>query len=155
MNGRSRLTPARRLGRLLPLLLVALLAGGCANASVRDYVRDEYERAEPADESERRSQVYTSSKPPTQTAADIIEHRKPADRRSTPSGIFLRYQRDFVAVVPAESGSGSRILIDDERRGYTHFYPFVGGYWGRYSGPTGSYSGRGESFRGGGPGSGK
>jgi len=65
----------------------------------------------------------------------------------TESGVFLRYSKDYVGVVP-DRGGGSKIYVDDERRGYAHFYPFIGGFWG-------SYSGRGESFRGGGPGAGK
>jgi hypothetical protein len=114
---------------------------------VRNYVQDNYrfEREDRTDEG--RSLVYRSDQPPTRTAADIAGARKPADRRTTASGVFLRYSNDFVGVV-GDGRGGSRIMVDDERRGYSHFYPYVGGYWG-------TYSGRGESFRGGGPGGGK
>jgi len=93
------------------------------------------------------SRIYRSDLPPSRTAADIAARLEPGDRRLTESGVFLRYANDFVGVVPDGRG-GSRVLLDDERRGYAHFYPFVGGWWG-------SYSGRAEGFRGGGPGVGK
>ena len=136
-----------RVARIAGVLLASLMLTGCFSASVRDYVRDNYQRAEREDQSEQGSQVFTSSEPPSRVAAKIADKRKPGDRGVTVSVVFLRYAKDVVAVLPDGKG-GSRILIDDERRGYTHFYPFVGGWWGTYSGP-------GESFRGGGPGSGK
>lgn len=125
------------------LLGVAVLAG-CGGGSVRDYVQSNYERQSGPGE---RPAVYRSDEPPSRTAADIAEARRPGDRRVTESGVFLRYQRDFVGVVP-DRGGGSRVLVDDQRHGYGFFFPYVGGFWGRSSG-------RGESFRGGGPGAGK
>ena len=41
-----------------------------------------------------------------------------------------------------------RIEVANQRSGYNHFYSYVGGFWGTYSGPS-------ASFRGGGPGAGK
>ena len=78
-------------------------------------------------------------------AREIADAHAPADRRATPEGVFLRYRDDFVGVTP--QGDGSRIAVADEARGYALFFPFVGGYWGRASGPA-------ETFRGGGPGGG-
>lgn len=109
--------------------------------SARSYVRDHYKRAG----SDRGAELYSSSKPPAKVAAEIADAHKPADRRATPEGVFLRYRSDYVGVMPR--GTGSRIAVADERRGYGLFFPFVGGYWGRASG-------RGEGFRGGGPGGG-
>jgi hypothetical protein len=125
--------------------LFLVLTGG---NSVRDHIKETYrfvgtERVEGA---ERDSLLYASSKPPSTTAADIADARKPADRRVTESGVFLRYSDDVVSVVP-QSG-GSRIIVDDEDSGYRRNYLFVGGFWG-------TFSGRGQGFRGGGPGSGK
>ena len=138
---------ARR--HVAPVLAVgAMLLVGCGlDASVRNYVQDNYRFEREERTREGRSLVYRSDQPPTRTAADIAGARTPADRRNTASGVFLRYSKDFVGVVPDGRG-GSRVMVDDERRGYSHFYPYVGGYWGTYSGP-------GESFRGGGPGGGK
>lgn len=136
----------RRPAALVAALALALGLGGCLGSSVRDYVRDNY-RVQDDEGGDRGSFVAISTKPPTETAKDIADARKPGDRRLTESGVFLRYADDYVGVVPDGKG-GSRILVDDERRGYSHFYPFIGGYWG-------SYSRRGESFRGGGPGGGK
>ena len=117
--------------------------------SVREYIAAEY-RAEGTDRVEGArtdSLVYVSEKKPSETAEDIADAVKPADRRVAPSGIFLRYDEDFVTVVPRPEG-GSTIYVDDEDAGYHRGFFFLGGWWG-------TYSGRGESFRGGGPGGGK
>ena len=133
-----------RAGALI-LVASALALPGCGvGGSVRDYVQDNYQRE--GDRSERPA-AYRSEKPPSATAADIARARRPADRRTTPSGVFLRYRDDLVGVVP-RAGGGSRVLVDYERHGYGFFFPYVGGFWGRASG-------RGEGFRGGGPGTGK
>jgi hypothetical protein len=112
-----------------------------STGSVKSYVKDHYKRAG----SDQGAEIYTSTKPPATVAAEIAKAHKPADRRVTPEGVFLRYRKDFVGVLAR--GTGSRIEVADERRGYALFFPFVGGYWGSYSGPA-------ETFRGGGPGGG-
>jgi hypothetical protein len=40
------------------------------------------------------------------------------------------------------------VIVEDERTGYRSGFFYLGGFWGRSSG-------RGETFRGGGPGGGK
>jgi hypothetical protein len=112
-----------------------------STGSVKGYVKDHYKRVG----SDRGAQIYSSPKPPARVAEEIAKAHKPADRRVTPEGVFLRYRKDYVGVLA--SGRGSRIEVADEKRGYALFFPFVGGYWGTYSGPA-------ETFRGGGPGGG-
>ena len=126
-----------------------------AHGSVRDHIAKTYRKAgtEPppggAGNGRKETLVYTSPKSITSTAAEISDHNKPADRRTTEAGAFLRYSDDVVSIVPPSKGArGSRILVDDEEGGYHRNYGYVGGFWGTYSGPAGS-------FRGGGPGSGK
>jgi len=137
-----------RLRRVLALGLVALGVLGLvlvvtgSSGGVRGFVRDTYERAG----SDRGAEVFRADAPPAAVAKQIADAHAPADRRATPEGVFLRYRDDYVGVTP--EGEGSRIAVADEDRGYALFFPFVGGYWGRYSGP-------GETFRGGGPGGGK
>jgi hypothetical protein len=126
---------------LIVLGVLGLLATVTGSGSARSYVKDNYKRAG----SDRGADLYTSPKPPAKVAAEIAKAHTPADRRATPEGVFLRYRSDFVGVMG--QGRGSRIAVADERRGYGLFFPFVGGYWGRASG-------RGEGFRGGGPGGG-
>ena len=92
------------------------------------------------------SAVYSSPKPASAVVKEISGRWSPADRVVDPSGYFLRYSDDMVAVSP--QGTGSRIYVDDEDRGYTRWFPYVGGVWG-------TSSGRAEGFRGGGPGAGK
>ena len=117
--------------------------------SVREYIKSEYRAAgtDRVEGARTDSLVYQSDQKPSATAEDIADAVKPADRRVAPSGIFLRYDEDFVTVVPRTEG-GSTIYVDEEDAGYHRGFFFLGGWWG-------TYSGRGESFRGGGPGGGK
>ena len=133
------------------LILVGVIALGAVHfgtrGSVRQHVRDTYTLVESNDRD--RSAVYSATGKPSAVAASIASKWKPAERLTDPSGFFLRYRNDIVVVTPAAEGErGSRIYVDEQTRGYTRWYPYIGGYWGTYSGP-------GESFRGGGPGAGK
>jgi hypothetical protein len=119
-------------------IVIALLGG----TSITSYIKHHYHYVGRSSG----AQVYSSSQSVVATAHDLINHDDPGDRRTTESGVFLRYPRTFVAVLP--SGSGSRIEVANQNAGYTMFYNYVGGYWGTYSGPA-------ASFRGGGPGAGK
>ena len=127
------------------------------HGSVREHIDKTYRKvgteAPPGKQGEgrKRTQIYASTKSVSRTAREIGDEHKPADRRTAESGVFLRYSDDVVAVVPPPAGSkgqGSRILVDDEEGGYHRNFFFVGGFWGTFSGPAGS-------FRGGGPGAGK
>lgn len=142
-------------------LLVALLLSGAgilglvfvftSHKSVRESIADRYDfvGTEAVPDDKDRTLVYASSKPVSATAEEIAGDHKPAERRTTEAGAFLRYKEDIVSVVPDPAGGGrSRVLVDDEDTGYRRNYLFVGGFWG-------TFSGRGESFRGGGPGAGK
>ena len=143
--------------KIVAIAMAVVGAGGlvatfATHGSVRDHIAKTYRSAgeEPAPGGGKtKTKTYVSPKSVSATAADIADKHKPADRRLSESGAFLRYSDDVVSVVPAASGQrGSRILVDDEAGGYHRNYGYVGGFWGTYSGPAGS-------FRGGGPGSGK
>ncbi len=132
--------------------VLGIVAAVATHGNVRDHVAKTYrstgEEAPPGG-GKTTTKTYVSSKPIGRTAADIADRHKPADKRITEAGAFLRYRDDVVSVVPPARGqSGSRILVDDEAGGYHRNYGYVGGFWGTYSGPAGA-------FRGGGPGSGK
>lgn len=92
------------------------------------------------------SRVFRSDLPPQRVFDDLRRAVRPAETFTDPGGYFLRYRDNIVAVTP--EGTGSRVYLDDDRRGYARWYPYVGGYWG-------TFSGGGESTRGGGPGGGK
>jgi hypothetical protein len=135
--------------------LTAVGVGGVAllgvlfgtKGSVRSHIAGKYQRVEA--ESKGRSAVYTSNQPPGTVAQSIAGAWKPAERVNDPGGYFLRYRSAIVAVTAAAAGQqGSRIYVDDQRQGYNRWYPYVGGLWGTFSGP-------GETFRGGGPAAGK
>ncbi len=138
---------------LIALLLVGVGAAGLIYTltsfrGVRQYVADTYQRV--ADErvpgDDDPTEVYASRASVSETADDIASAHKPADRRVTEAGVFLRYKDDIISVVPRPAGT--RILVDDEDTGYRRGFVYLGGWWGTYSGPA-------ESFRGGGPGGGK
>ena len=117
------------------------------SGSVRSHIGGKYQRVDA--ESKGRSAVYTSSQSPGSVARSISGAWKPAERINDPGGYFLRYKSAMVAVAAAAAGqAGSRIYVDDQGRGYNRWYPYIGGRWGTFSGP-------GETFRGGGPAAGK
>jgi hypothetical protein len=133
---------------LLGLLgIVGLFA---CNQSVEGWLASECQRAgDERDPNGNRADRYRCPRPASRVAADLAQAHKPADRRSTPEGHFLRYADDMVGIVSDPEDAGRSIAyVSDERRGYGFFFPFVGGFWGSYTGP-------GERFRGGGPGGGK
>jgi hypothetical protein len=139
---------------VLPLVLVGAgvlgLVGvvSAAGGGPESFLRDRCQRGPvEQDPNGNRAQTYACRETPSRLAAALADEHAPADRRSTPEGHFLRYSDDMVGIVGGDQG-GSKVFVADERRGYAFFYPFVGGYWGTFSGP-------GESFRGGGPGGGK
>lgn len=144
------MNPRRHLYGAIALILVGVLAVGAVTlgtrGSVREHVRDNYTLIKSDDRT--RTAEYSAKGKPSAVAASIASKWKPSERLTDPSGFFLRYRNDIVVVTAGPEGQGSRIHVDDERRGYTRWYPYVGGYWGTFSGP-------GEGFRGGGPGAGK
>ena len=132
------------------LLLGALGIGSlvACNQSVEGWLGDECRRGDvERDPNGNRARTFACSEPASVVARELADAHKPADRRSTPEGHFLRYADDMVGIVPAEGGSTA--YLADERSGYGFFFPFVGGFWGSYRG------GPAESFRGGGPAAGK
>lgn len=133
---------------LVALGVLGLVGIFACNQSVEGWLADRCERAgTETDPNGNRAEAFRCGDRASKVAADLGEAHEPADRRSTPEGHFLRYADDMVGIVPAE-GDGSTAYLSDERAGYGFFFPFVGGWWGTYSGP-------GETFRGGGPGGGK
>lgn len=140
--------PRVLLGGVLALVAFVLLGTSLAScgSSVRSYVDDTYERTGSRDG----AAVYTSPRSVSATVDDLTDRWKPADRVTSPAGVFLRYSEAIVAVHPRPGGGGgdpTEIEVADERRGYGLWFPYVGGWFGS--------SGRGGTVRGGGPGTGK
>lgn len=150
MNPLAKLALAGGIAVVGLVAVVGLFVGG--GGGVRSHLADTYTRA-PVSGTDAGtgggspSVVYTSPDPPAKVASRIAGAWKPAERINDPGGYFLRYRNEIVAVTSA-AGGGSRIFVDDEDRGYARWYPYIGGRWG-------TFSGRGETFRGGGPGAGK
>ncbi|MEW2632939.1 DUF4247 domain-containing protein [Streptomyces sp. NPDC048389] len=88
---------------------------------------------------------YVDSSDATSAVAKEIDgHTAARDRIDDDGKVFLRYRDDIVAITPLRSGS--RIEIDDYRSGYYRWQSHIRSVW---PDPDGN------SFRGGGPGSGK
>ncbi|MEV0219060.1 DUF4247 domain-containing protein [Streptomyces sp. NPDC050704] len=81
---------------------------------------------------------------PSEVGDEIHGHKSSQDRVSDDGRVFLRYRDDIVAITPFQGGS--RIEVDDYRRGYTRWRPHIGSVW-----PDPDS----DAFRGGGPGAGK
>jgi Domain of unknown function (DUF4247) len=127
-------------GGIVTLLGVVILAGVLisGNTSPRGWIGSHYTRTGAG--------AYRASAAPLKVAGEITRKFKPSDRAYDPAGVFLRYPGLVVAVLP--DGRGSRILVDDEDRGYRRHYAYIGSRWG-------GLDGRATLFRGGGPGEGK
>jgi hypothetical protein len=131
-------------GGLLLIALVMLVMGlSSCGSSPRSWVKDHYTAAGKRGGAD----VYRTNERVEKVTKDLTKAWKPADRLTDPGGVFLRYADDLVAIRP-RTGGGTEISVDDADRGYASSYPYVGGWFG-------TYSGRAEGFRGGGPGTGK
>jgi hypothetical protein len=139
----------RAAGAVAAAALTTVALGGCGNSQA-SWIGDKYKKTG--------SDTYRSSKAPTAVASEISRKFRPIDRvddtatKGTAGGIFLRYPKLVVGVLP--NGAGSRITVDKPRRGYNRYYSHVGGRWSS-PGSNGWTSSGAASFRGGGPGSGK
>lgn len=128
-------------------LIVAVLAVFSGGSGPRGYVSAHYQRAPALDiGGSRDDAAYTSPKPVPVVAREITSRRRPQSQHTDASGVYLRYSDDAVVIQPR--GTGSVIHLMDADRAYRHYHSHLGGVWG-WAGH------RGETFRGGGPGSGK
>ncbi|MFD4573974.1 DUF4247 domain-containing protein [Streptomyces sp. NPDC058417] len=131
-------------GALAAALAVFLLAacssggGGGGNAVPRGWIGKEYRK-----DGGIGSYWLAPTTAPARVADAIHGHRRALDRTSGGTSQFLRYRDDMVTVTPY--GGGSRIEIEDYRNGYRRH----SSYLTNWPDPDG------DSFRGGGPGSGK
>ncbi|MFA1541350.1 DUF4247 domain-containing protein [Actinomadura monticuli] len=144
MNSRHRVA-----GAVAAAALTTVALGGCGQSQA-SWIGDKY--------TSMGADTYRSPKAPQSVASEISRKFKPIDRvddtlaKGAAGGIFLRYPKLVVGVLP--NGAGSRITVDRPRRGYNRYYSHVGGRWAS-PGSNGWNSRGAASFRGGGPGSGK
>lgn len=160
-----------KLGLVLVVLGIVGLGGLFAcSSSVDSWLADNCTKGQmERDPQGHRARAWSCRGTPSSLAAKLAKEHSPADRRSTPEGHFLRYRDRMIGVLPAGTATASagtggavvraavdaggddgrtKILDAKERDGYGYFNAYVGGWWG-------TYGGRGESFRGGGPAAGK
>lgn len=123
--------------------VVAAFAIFSGNFSPRGFVEDRYRRAASQDIGND-AVAYTASKAPSAVAKEVTDAWQPADQYVDGSGVYLRYDDDSVVILPL--AAGSLILLEKMDTAYPRYHSTVGNYWGW---------GRGNTVRGGGPGSGK
>ncbi|WP_018221776.1 DUF4247 domain-containing protein [Salinispora pacifica] len=127
---------------LLGVLVVAI-AISYGSFSPRGFVEDRYQRAA-AHDLDSAALAYSSTKQPSQVAQELTDAWQPADQYVDSTGVYLRYDDDSVVIRPV--AAGSLILLERLTTAYPRYHSRVGGHWGW---------GRGNTVRGGGPGSGK
>ncbi|SOD66781.1 protein of unknown function [Streptomyces zhaozhouensis] len=120
-------------------LLVGCSGGGSADAP-RGWIAETYQRDTTAT-----ATYLDSADGPRDVADEIRDKAKPEDRIVDGDRIFLRYDDDIVAVSP-HAPRGSRIEIEEYRRGVQRWHSHVGHRWS---------ASQSDNFRGGGPGTGK
>ncbi|MEU6072403.1 DUF4247 domain-containing protein [Micromonospora sp. NPDC047074] len=123
--------------------LVAAFAFFYGSFSPRGFVEDKYTRAVSRDIG-RDALAYTSNRAPSQVAKEVTDAWQPADQYVDGSGVYLRYDDESVVILPL--AVGSVILLERMNTAYPRYHSTVGSHWGW---------GRGNTVRGGGPGSGK
>lgn len=139
---------------IVGIIAIGLLARACGSSGENPtaYVKATYERTESLDEDGIAAYV-ARDKTPQQVASDISANAEPTDRRTSNAGgeegVFLQYRNHIVAIFPYQGGS--RIMLGEYRRAHSHWFVYVGSWWGSSPG----YGGGGSGTRGGGGGSGK
>jgi len=129
------------------LIAGALMIAACNRSTdVRAYVKSAYTDCRETD-TPPDLRCTSPHRTVRATADDIAGHVKPVDRLIQPTATFLRYQRQIVAITVADADRVT-VTVEDAERAYRNHYGYIAGWWGRYTGP-------GDTFRGGGPGSGK
>jgi uncharacterized protein DUF4247 len=78
---------------------------------------------------DRYGDTMRSDRSPLLVSADLDADWQPEDQRYTPAGVFLRYERDIVALLPDGEG-GTRIDVEDDLDGFRRFHVYVGDFWG-------------------------
>ncbi len=132
------MTPHRKLFVFgIALALAGVLVAGFAvfvgNFSARGYVADKFTRST-SDDIGNDAIAYTSSKAPTQVAAQIRNVWEPADEVVDASGVYLRYSDDAIVILPA--AIGSLILVEKVSTAYARHHSHVSGYWGWAAAPA-------------------
>ncbi|WP_149181463.1 DUF4247 domain-containing protein [Streptomyces sp. TRM49041] len=128
--------------RITVLLLATAALAGCSsdpddgNDVPSSWIRRQYATSG--------ADYVDSRDTPSRVAQEIDGHTAARDRLSDNDMVFLRYRNDIVAISP--HASGSRIEIADYRTGYRRWRPHIRSVWPDPDSDT---------FRGGGPGSGK
>jgi hypothetical protein len=78
---------------------------------------------------DRYGEALHSERSPLLLSAEMDADWQPEDQRYTPVGVFLRYEKRIVALLPDGHG-GTRIDVEDELDGFRRFHPYVGDFWG-------------------------
>ncbi|GED97244.1 DUF4247 domain-containing protein [Gordonia crocea] len=138
------------------LATTCAIDGGFRGRDARAYVQKTYQRNAALDEGN--VVAYVANADPKSVSDAITTEERPTDRRTGATQVgniagstFLQYPDYLIGVFPYGADKSRVMVSKDYRTGYNHYHSYVGSYWV----PTPHYSGRGNSYRGGGSGAGK
>ncbi|HNP55373.1 MAG TPA: DUF4247 domain-containing protein [Gordonia sp. (in: high G+C Gram-positive bacteria)] len=131
--------------------------GALGALNARDYIEKRYHRKAGLDEGSSLT-GYVADGDVATVAEEISQSERPTDTRPGATGYgnvagstFLQYPKYIVGLFPYGADKTRVMVSKDYRTGLNHYHGYIGSYWV----PTPHYSGRGNSYRGGGSGSGK
>lgn len=113
---------------IVAVIALALSVTGCGDdvRSARDFVTGKYTRATTLDQAND-GRAYTSTLGPAAVTSAITGAARPLDNRKSGDRNYLQYRDDIITVSP--NGTGSVVLVDQYRNGYTRHHSTVS-QWG-------------------------
>lgn len=140
------------------IIVLFVLARACGTSSddPTSYITKTYERESSLDEDGIEAYV-AAGKSPESVASDISANADPIDRRTSSenaaedggNAVFLQYSDKIASIFPYQGGS--KVMLGDYKKAHSHYFVYIGGFWGS----TPNYGGGGSGNRGGGVGTGK
>lgn len=149
----------RAIGLLVVGVIVVLLlarACGSSGADPTSYIQKTYDR-EPSLDEDGIKAYLAADQSPQKVASQISAAAEPLDRRTSSEhaatdggdAVFLQYSEQIVSIFP--HAGGSKVMLGSYERAHSHYFVYLGGWWGA----TPGYGGGGSGNRGGGIGTGK
>ncbi|NYI80016.1 DUF4247 domain-containing protein [Nocardioides panzhihuensis] len=137
-------------------LIIAIVASSGGDSSPEKYLRDNFDHVSGTDPDTDAGIVFEDDGTVTSVASKIAADTDADENRADGSNQYLRYDDDWLVVVEPREPSGSTITLYEYDRGYRHHATVIGLWgWSSFYGRNTGGGSSGDSFRGGGSGSGK
>jgi hypothetical protein len=136
-------------------IIIAIAVSGDGN-SPEKYLRKNFDHVSGTDPDSEAGIVFEDDGTVSSVANQIDSGTDADENRAEGSNHYLRYDDDWLVVVEPRTPSGSTITLYEYDRGYRHHATVIGLWgWNSYYGRNSGGGSSGDSFRGGGSGSGK